>query len=85
MYQVLAVTDEDKMKFPSNFWTGNAGKLRTLSEIVLELISIPATSVQSEQNFSAACQLMSDRRENITSSIFDVILFINLNSVSVKE
>lgn len=48
--------------------------------VVRKFLCVPATSVPSEQLFSKAGELISARRNRLSPSIVDMILFLNKNA-----
>lgn len=85
-YQTMIVTDVDVEQCPLEFWSRNniRKSFPKLSMIAIELISTPATSVKSEQNFSSAGRLINDRRSNMTSDNIDALLFVRSNKSYIK-
>ena len=51
-----------------NFWKSMAGRFRQLSEVALEAIWMPVSSVDVERSFSQYKHLLNDRRESLTQS-----------------
>ena len=84
-YQTKIVTDNDRDECPLSYWNRNEKLLPKLSRIANELIPIPATSVKSEQNFSAAGRLINDRRTTIKSDHVDALLFVRSNISHLKH
>ena len=82
-YRVMPVTDQDRDHSPILFWHRNSEAYPKLSKIAMSLIPIPATSVKSEQNFSAAGLIFSDRRSKLNSDTVDTLLFIKSNMSSM--
>lgn len=78
-YRMKIVTDEDRLGNPIKFWNDNTATFPKLSKISRNLLSIPSTSVKSEQNFSAAGRLINDRRTNLNSTTIDGILYLKSN------
>ena len=85
-YQVMFVTESDKDDSPIVFWQRNSHLFPNLSVIAIKLLSIPATSVKSEQNFSAAGHMMNDKRANLGSDVLDALLYLKSNhSMLIKQ
>ena len=74
-YQTKIISDSECDENPLLFWSRNSLHFPKLSKIATELISIPATSVKSEQDFSAAGRLINDRRTSLKSDNVDALLF----------
>ena len=51
-----------------NVWKSIAGRFRQLSEVALEAIWMPVSSVDVERSFSQYKHLLNDRRESLTQS-----------------
>jgi len=52
---------------------------RQTSDVVLELLAIPATSAQSERLFSATGHLISKTRSRLLPENADCMIFLNKN------
>lgn len=78
-YLVKPVSEQECEQSPLQYWKDTSDQFPKLSKIAMEYLSIPATSVKSEQNFSTAGQLMRDRRTNLSSETIDAILFDRSN------
>lgn len=78
-YRFKQVSNNDRDSNPLSYWKEKTSLFPKLSQIALEYMSIPATSVKSEQNFSAAGQLVSDKRTNMKSETVDAVLHIRSN------
>ena len=83
-YRVYVVSGQDCNETPLGFWNRNISTFPKLIQIAMDRISIPATSVKSEQNFSAAGRLVSDRRTCLNSDTIDSILLVKSNTSYVK-
>lgn len=66
-------------KQPYEFWIRNESKMVYLSEIALEILSIPATSCPIERTFSQATLTLSNLRTNLSGDKIDECVFINSN------
>lgn len=66
---------------PLMYWREKreAGVLVHLMPVVKKFLSVPATSVPSEQLFSKAGELISARRNRLSSPNVDILLFLNKN------
>lgn len=86
-YHTRLVSDKDVDENPLKFWNRSEINLLfpKISKIAKEVLSIPATSVKSEQNFSAAGRLINDRRSHLKSSNIDAILFDRSNIARILE
>ena len=78
-YRLKPVKDEELNENPIFFWNRNSDTFPKLSKIARNLLSIPATSVKSEQNFSAAGRVVNDRRIGLKSDTINSILFVKSN------
>jgi hypothetical protein len=61
------------------FWENNKSKYPRLYSIARRLLSIPATNLSSERNFSAAGFTLNDRRSNLSPENVNYLLFIRSN------
>jgi hypothetical protein len=50
--------------------------LPNLSKVASQILTIPATSANVERSFSAAGQVISERRSSISPDLVDDILFL---------
>jgi hypothetical protein len=53
-----------------------ADSLHTLSKVAFQILAVPATSANVERSFSAAGQIVSERRSNISSDLVNDILLL---------
>ena len=91
MQQLTIIINEYK-KLPHLSWTKDpleAWRLKQKDGVLLPMIPvvkkyacIPATSVPSEQLFSAAGDLVREKRSRLSHKHVDVLLFLNKNSLS---
>jgi hAT family C-terminal dimerisation region len=58
------------------FWSTMADSLPTLAKVAFQILTIPATSANVERSFSAAGQVISERRSNISPDLVNDILFL---------
>ena len=72
---------QDRNVDPLNWWKSKTkdGELVQFKKLVQKYHCIPATSVPSEQLFSKAGELISARRNRLSSQNIDMLLFINKN------
>jgi hypothetical protein len=61
------------------FWEQNQTKYPRLYRIARRLLSIPATNLSSERNFSAAGLTLTDHRSNLSPDNVNHLLFIRSN------
>lgn len=62
---------------PLVYWSTNKTSLPMLSTLAKKFICIPATSVPSERLFSAAGELVSQKRNRLKPKNVDMFLFLN--------
>lgn len=67
---------------PFEFWRAKKrdGSLLPILDVVRMFACIPATSVPSEQLFSAAGALVNEKRSRLTPEHVDQLLFLNKNA-----
>jgi hypothetical protein len=58
------------------FWSTMGDSLPTLSKVAFQILAVPATSANVERSFSAAGQIVSERRSNISSDLVNDILLL---------
>jgi hypothetical protein len=59
------------------FWSTMADSLPTLAKVAFQILTIPATSANVERSFSAAGQIVSERRSNISPDLVNDILLLH--------
>ena len=79
-YQDLPIVSRDVE--PLEWWATKKkdGFLVPFIDLVRKFMCVPATSVASEQLFSAAGELISDRRSRLSSDNVNMLLFLNKNA-----
>ncbi|XP_017836262.1 zinc finger BED domain-containing protein 1-like [Drosophila busckii] len=78
--QYLEKKNEPEDTDPVLFWRNNTD-LNALQNVAKKFLCVPATSAESERNFSKAGQIISDRRCSLKPNIVDMILFLNKNQI----
>lgn len=58
------------------FWSSMADSLPILAKVAFQILAIPASSASVERSFSAAGQVVSERRSNISPDLVNDILFL---------
>jgi hAT family C-terminal dimerisation region len=58
------------------FWSTMADYFPTLTKVAFQILTIPATSANVERSFSAAGQVVSEKRSNISPDLVNDILFL---------
>jgi hypothetical protein len=58
------------------FWNTMADSLPALTKVAFQILTVPATSANVERSFSAAGQIVSERRSNISPDSVNDILFL---------
>ncbi|XP_002415615.3 E3 SUMO-protein ligase ZBED1-like [Ixodes scapularis] len=64
---------------PLEFWRSNQSTMTPLCEMALKYLCVPATSVPAERVFSAAGQIVSDRRSRLKGKNVDMLVFLHQN------
>lgn len=64
---------------PFSWWKEKSSNYKMLERVAKNSLIIQATSVASERLFSAAGQLLSDRRATLSADSVDNLLFLNKN------
>ena len=59
------------------FWKTMTDSLSALSKVVLQILTVPAPSASVERSFSAAGQVIFERRSNISPDVVNDILFLH--------
>ncbi|CAF3466593.1 unnamed protein product [Rotaria socialis] len=67
------------------FWKRHAQSFPTLSIIVRDLFSIPASNTIVERLFSASKNIVTDRRSSIGEANLNKLLFLKKNLAALKE
>ncbi|CAF1588336.1 unnamed protein product [Rotaria magnacalcarata] len=67
------------------FWKRHAQSFPTLSIIVRDLFSIPASNTIVERLFSASKNIVTDRRSSIGEAKLNKLLFLKKNLAALKE
>ncbi|CAF3417542.1 unnamed protein product [Rotaria socialis] len=67
------------------FWKNQEEQYPTLSTIVRELFSIPASNTIVERLFSASKIIVNDKRTNLSHEKLNQLLFLKKNSTRLKE
>ena len=75
-YLKMLTDDKYKTASPLPFWQFHQNKLPYLPKLARHLYSIPATSVDVEQQFISAGVLVNERRSSLNSDTIEDVLFI---------
>ena len=59
-----------------DFWKSLADTLPGLAKVACQILTVPATSAGVERSFSAAGQIVSERRSNISPDVVNDTLFL---------
>lgn len=70
-----------KKENPLTWWEKNAARYPTLAELARSLLCIPATSTPSERLFSAAGNIVSEKRASLSPEHVDMLTFLHCNKV----
>ncbi|CAF4673894.1 unnamed protein product [Rotaria sp. Silwood2] len=62
------------------FWKTMAGFFSSLAKVAFQILTVPATSASMERSFSAAGQVVFERRSNISPDVVDDIVFFYVQS-----
>jgi hypothetical protein len=65
------------MNDPLEWWNNTKIKYPLLSQLARRYLALPATSVRSERTFSLAGQIITPRRNCLSSDIVDMLIFLN--------
>ena len=68
--------EETQLDNPIIFWKNLKALCPTLSSVALSLLVIPATSVPSEQAFSASGRLIHKGRGRLSGAMVEKIMFL---------
>jgi len=75
----LAAPADDRARDALQWWSANAQLYPATARIAREYLSVPATSAQSERQFSAAGRLISKLRSRLDPDRVDTIIFLYEN------
>lgn len=64
---------------PLVYWKNNKNRFPALAPVARAHLSAPCTSVESERLFSAASNIMDERRNRLSSHNAEMLLFIKKN------
>lgn len=70
----LKLPQIDKNKDPLTWWKNNEKQFPILAQMARDYLSIPATSVPSEQVFSAGKNLITDKRNRLVGKTIRMCL-----------
>ena len=65
---------------PLKWWKTKDSRLKYLSQLVRKTFCITASSVPSERLFSAAGNLISEKRSSLSPENVDILLFLHENN-----
>ena len=65
---------------PLKWWKTRESRLKYLSQLVRKTFCITASSVPSERLFSAAGNLISEKRSSLSPENVDILLFLHENN-----
>jgi len=77
--QYFEIPPLDRKKNPLEFWKQYEVTFPELYKMQLKYLSIPATSVPSERDFSKTGQITNERRNRLSPKNLDFIIFLNSN------
>lgn len=77
--QYLEIKPQPRNSNPLEFWTSSYSSATPLCEVALKYLCVPATSVPAERVFSAAGQIISDRRSRLKGTKVDMLIFVDQN------
>ena len=69
----------ERSKDPLEWWKNNSVRFPKLHRVAKKYLCIPGSSVPSERLFSAAGQLVSERRNRLKPKNIDILLFLHHN------
>ena len=69
----------ERSKDPPEWWKNNSVRFLKLHRVAKKYLCIPGSSVPSERLFSAAGQLVSERRNRLKPKNIDTLLFLHHN------
>ncbi|KAM3850482.1 E3 SUMO-protein ligase ZBED1-like [Diretmus argenteus] len=72
-------TPISKKDDPLKWWSENEGRFPTVSKLAKSFLSIPATSTPSEQIFSAAGNICSQKRASLSPEHVEMLTFLSMN------
>jgi hypothetical protein len=77
-YNELYIDDNDQFQNPLNFWKRKDHQMSfpNLSRLALRCFSVPCSSAAVERQFSAAGQLITQRRSSLDPATVNNILFL---------
>lgn len=80
--ELRSYTDEvmiDRHEDPLDYWQKREPTYRRISKLAKKYLTIPATSVPCERVFSKAGELITDRRNRLSTTHTEQIIFLNAN------
>lgn len=69
----------DLAENPLQWWKDHRNEFPSLASTAQHFLGIPATSVASERLFSKAGQIVTSRRENLSSQLVEKLVFLHEN------
>ncbi|KAK7886512.1 hypothetical protein WMY93_026133 [Mugilogobius chulae] len=75
----LPLSSEEPAETPLEYWRTNKTRFPDLAELARKYLSAPCTSVDSERLFSAAANVMDEKRNRLTCENAEKLLFIKKN------
>ena len=70
---------------PLEWWSMNAGTFKILAQAAQKYLTVPSTSIESEQLFSTARDLYDYRRYHIAPKTGEMLLFLNKAIPIIKK
>lgn len=83
LYLSMPLSSEDTD--PLEWWKTNKMQFPTLSRMVQDYLAIPATSVPSEESFSAGKNLITDKRNRLAGKTIRVCLCLRSWWISLNK
>ncbi|XP_075985191.1 zinc finger BED domain-containing protein 4-like [Anticarsia gemmatalis] len=80
--QYLAKPLLPRTEYPIEYWTFNENSLK---HVALKYLCIPGSSTPAERIFSKAGQVVTDRRNRLSSKHINALLFLNVNYNLLKK